>query len=381
MLIRVTDVNDAYNRIIPAFQRKEGMVEGRVFKGRRDHTHERAITLDLIEQSSRNGKVRRCVHPVIIAYENPTRRVLFNSSRDANPFFHLLECVWMISGSNWVAPMEWLVSTMGDYSDDGKRFWGAYGFRWNEYFMGRNQILGAINQLKKDRNDRRVVVGMWDPMQDTLQAVNGGKDVPCNIALQFQIIEGRLSLSVINRSNDILWGALGANAVHMSFLQEMVAEELSIPCGVYYQISNNLHAYIEHPKWPTSPPVAEDNTYPYDVTDIGPPRYNENTVDEFQKFMDYWNYGLSEDLTQPLSSEVAEWCGRYVDDLRDRSQPSINSRFLLRVARPMLLAYHHYKRKDFTSALYAVERIASSDWRVACYAWMVKRRDRHEARK
>ena len=33
----------------------------------------------------------------------------------------------------------------------------------------------------------------------------------------------KLCMTVCNRSNDMLWGAYGANVVHMSMLQEFVA--------------------------------------------------------------------------------------------------------------------------------------------------------------
>ena len=50
-------------------------------------------------------------------------------------------------------------------------------------------------------------------------------------------------MSIVNRSNDMIWGAYGANAVHMSMLLEYMAAMTGFQVGIYYQISNNLHAY------------------------------------------------------------------------------------------------------------------------------------------
>ena len=50
-------------------------------------------------------------------------------------------------------------------------------------------------------------------------------------------------MTVCNRSNDMLWGAYGANAVHMSMLQEYLASRLEIAVGEYTQISDSFHVY------------------------------------------------------------------------------------------------------------------------------------------
>ncbi len=72
------------------------------------------------------------------------------------------------------------------------------------------------HRLKTYPNDRRTVVGMWDPWED-LWEENDGKDYPCNTQIYFWERKGQLNMTVCNRSNDMIWGAYGANAVHMSF--------------------------------------------------------------------------------------------------------------------------------------------------------------------
>ena len=43
----------------------------------------------------------------------------------------------------------------------------------------------------------------------------------------------------------MIWGAYGANAVHMSILLEYMAARIDCAVGTYYQFSNNLHAYVD----------------------------------------------------------------------------------------------------------------------------------------
>jgi hypothetical protein len=175
--------------------------------------------------------------------------VLFHPERDANPFFHLYESLWMLAGRNDVAGPLKYAKQMAAYSDDGETFWGAYGWRWRRAFPGAgignyaaDQLRSIAEALRKNPEDRRQVLQMWHSEKD-LAAV--GKDVPCNLTATFQTsYDGKLDLVVFNRSNDIVWGCYGANAVHFSFLQEYMARWVGLPVGTYTQVSVNWHGYL-----------------------------------------------------------------------------------------------------------------------------------------
>jgi hypothetical protein len=73
-------------------------------------------------------------------------RVLFDSVRDANPFFHFMEALWILAGRSdveWLA--QWLPS-IADYSDDGVSFHGAYGMRLNTHGQ-LTQVIERLQQL------------------------------------------------------------------------------------------------------------------------------------------------------------------------------------------------------------------------------------------
>jgi thymidylate synthase len=199
-----------------------------------------------IKRDSRNGPVYQVMEPVATVYQRPAERVMFHPWRDANPFFHFYESLWMLAGRNDIAPLVRYVKRMGTFSDDGETQNAAYGYRWrhaNPYNRDPDQLGMIIEGLKKNPECRRQVLQIWNCDKDL---GTGTKDAACNIAATFQINhKNQLDMSVFCRSNDIIWGCYGANAVHFSMLMEYVASGIGVPMGEYTQISVNWHAYEE----------------------------------------------------------------------------------------------------------------------------------------
>ncbi len=211
--------------------------------------------LRLLEQigerrESRNGPVL-CGGSVTTVYSKPVERVLFNADRDANPFFHLYESLWMLCGRNDVAPLCRYVKRSAEYSDNGIELHGAYGYRWRNHF-NVDQLEIIATRLREDPDDRRSVLQMWNSSNDLftndeakLVRPKIGKDFPCNTTATFQRgVHGELNLTVFCRSNDVVWGAYGANAVQFSMLLEYMARWIGCPVGAYTQISVNWHGYL-----------------------------------------------------------------------------------------------------------------------------------------
>jgi thymidylate synthase len=184
---------------------------------------------------SRNGTVYTVPEPVLLQIEYPEERVLFDPRRDANPFFHLMEALWMFAGhSNVIWPAKF-VKRYRDYADPGTdHVWGAYGARWG------GQIQTAIDVLRRDPKSRQAVISMWEAEKDLGTVHN---DRPCNTHIYLRADMGYLEMTVCNRSNDLFWGMLGANVVHFTMLQELIAHSIGLPMGTYRVFTNNLHAY------------------------------------------------------------------------------------------------------------------------------------------
>lgn len=227
-----------------------------------------------VEESSRNGPVMVAPGPVVTTYLNPVQRVLFNPRRDANAVFHLIEALWMLAGDSDTAWLRQFNSNIPLYAEPDGHIHGAYGLRWRYWFLDQgnepfDQIKTVIALLRRDPATRQAVVQMWDPGADL---EGDWRDRPCNTAIYFDCRGGRLNMTVTCRSNDILWGCYGANVVHMSMLQELVAHAVNRPVGVYRQFSNNWHAYLGNPQvqnFLDTPPMethdyyAERNVRPY----------------------------------------------------------------------------------------------------------------------
>ncbi len=118
----------------------------------------------------------------------------------------------MLDGRDDVASIASYVKRMETYSDDGKTLQGAYGYRWRSHFS-IDQLLSVINKFQVSPEDRRIVLTMWDPITDLGIGQRRSKDLPCNTHVYFKIRDNHLLMTVCCRSNDIVWGAYGANVV------------------------------------------------------------------------------------------------------------------------------------------------------------------------
>jgi len=285
---------------------------------------------------SRIGRTLTLPRPLMTMFRRPWERVLFDPVRNANPFFHLVEAIWMLAGRNDVSPMQSLVKRMGDYSDDGETFRGAYGHRWRRHF-GFDQLHECIQQLKNDPESRRVVLSMWDARSD-LRAKNT-KDKPCNTHIYFRIENGVLITTVCCRSNDMIWGLFGSNAVHFSYLHELVAGETRVPMGPLYILSNNAHAYTELFRKRLIDSNGRD-PYVRSQTERSKHRVKLSTV----------------------------YCA---DDLFNGT--SSKDPFIAKVATPVLRSYEAHKAGDPHAAT-LINSCEANDWRMACAQWLERRR-------
>jgi hypothetical protein len=299
-------------------------------------------------EASRAGPVKTMPCPVTTTYRRPYERVLLDTRRDANPYFHLMESLWMLAGRNDVAWLEQFNGRISEYSDNGSTFHGAYGYRWRSHF-DKDQLTEIITLLRKDPNTRRAIVGMWDPRTDCNA---DGKDFPCNMQIAFRLRPHGLDMTVYNRSNDIIWGAYGANAVHMSFLQEWMAAQIGAKIGQYHQVSNDFHAYIDvlH-KVGIPDPACYD---PYEAGEIS----SLYLVDKPEQ----WNKELMSFIENPLDLGFTE-------------------QFFCGVARPMTQAWWSYKKKDYRTAQKHNENIQAPDWRRACHEWINRRHEKSTTRR
>lgn len=327
----------------------------------------RLVQTSGMRRDSRNGSVLVVPTPVTTWYAKPRERVLFWAERDANPFFHFFECLWMLAGRRDVQFLDRFVKRMKTFSDDGETFHGAYGHRWRQHFDvegGGNpnlpdQLPTIISRLIRFPDDRRCVLTMWDPCAD-LNA--DSKDLPCNTHVYFSRDQGGfLDMTVSCRSNDMILGAYGANAVHFSFLQEYVAGAVGCGVGGYWQMSNNYHAYVNN----DYDKIAHLADQVDDGMTARPCPYELGAVSAYPIKV-YSTKIWDEDLGVFFENGT-------VVGFRDP--------FFRQVVTPMWHAHQAYGSRDFDQARDILAQCAATDWRLAATQWITRRQQRLEGAK
>lgn len=328
-----------------------------------------------VARDSRNGPVIVAPGPVTTVFRKPRERVILWEARDANPFFHLAESLWMLAGRNDVAYPARFVKRMRSFSDDGETFHGAYGYRWRHHFFLEEEVGGTIPyreidqiesiimMLTRNPDDRRCVLQMWDA---TVDLGRKGKDIPCNTQAYFSRgVDGELNMTVCCRSNDMIWGAYGANAVHFSYLQEYVAAGIDCEVGTYWQISNNYHAYGDLFK--KLEPLADQAPDPFRTRDC---------------FYDI----LNDPMTPfPLvSTPLKQWRQDLAMFLDEGVVIGLRDPFFRRVATPMLLAHRAYQENSgeerYEKAIEILDQCQARDWQAAGKQWVTRRYERWKER-
>ena len=323
------------------------------------------------EEQTRAGAVLSIHSPVTTVYQLPKERVLSCPVRDANPFFHIAECAWMLGGCR---DGRWLDQFVHDFSarygeGDGS-IHGAYGYRWREHFQegdgvfDLDQILAVGKMLYDDPTTRRAVLTMWDPAVD-LGADK--RDLPCNTHVYFRPWQTSphagwmLDVTVCCRSNDAVWGAYGANAVHMSVMAEVVAGLAGMHLGMYYQISNNLHVY----------------------TDILDKMGDLEVYDRYADCEAVPHNIIADDAHRSRSAARADAL-LVIQDCEEmtgsRRRERMATTWGYNVLWPMLEAHRLWKSGDITGAHRMMAAVAASDWRMAGIDWMLRREERRATR-
>lgn len=370
MHLHTRNVNTAFLSMVTAISN-----EGRFSDGENE-------PLTLVKRPTRNGPVIQVEEPVTITYDRPKERVLFNPSRDANPFFHVYEALWMLAGRNDVTPLAYYNRRMETFSDYKNLLNGAYGYRWRQTKNGIDQLDHLVSHLKKNPQSRRAVLQMWN-VQDDLILIDESRDVCCNLSVLFSIREQQVSgmpkafrntetgevknffpyrsyldMTVTNRSNDMIWGMLGANYVHFTFLQEYMAARIGVEVGVYNQFTNNLHVYDNN--WKPREWLKDANIYDYGY---------------------HIGAGAKPDSLFPLvkspeafEKELPRFVEHHLGKIGAGEQEnSWTEPFFSEVAGPMLCAFSCYKEKDFHGAFIMVDQIQADDWRFVAQNWILKR--------
>lgn len=303
---------------------------------------------------------------VATVYKNPREMVLFDPIRDANPFFHFFEALWILQGREDVGFLSYFLPRMADFSDDGNTFHAPYGYRLRHGF-GTDQIEDVVTALKNDPDSRQAVMSIWNPNLDWQRT----KDKPCNDMVMLKIRDSKLRMTVCNRSNDAVLGAYGANVVQFSTLLVYLAGRIGVEVGEYTQISDSFHVYEDNPFWqqwtkfhsagvPTPYDPYSENDLSSEYMSGDATLYGYFDID-LSLFFNYWDAGYAHLVEGGGISGV-------LMNERNYSTSSFAD-----VVLPMLQTVYNWKQGQRTIALETAKQIKAKDWRMAVTAWMERR--------
>lgn len=122
-------------------------------------------------------------HPVVCV---PDRKLSYQ--------FMMAEAYWILTGDDSLAGIGPFNKHIHEYSDDGVKFFGAYGPKVVD------QLPYVVEKLLQDISTRQAVINIWREKPPAT------KDVPCTVAMSFMARGGWLNCHVFMRSNDVWLG-------------------------------------------------------------------------------------------------------------------------------------------------------------------------------
>lgn len=191
------------------------------------------------------------IRPVVLELsESYKNKFIFFPGRKFNYAFAIAEIFWILGGRGDYEFIGHYNSDIKKFLDDPEgdmdmiglttehRFNGAYGFRMRK-MRGIDQLDMVALRLMRDKDSRQGVVILWDSLVDNMTV---SRDYPCNTQVMFKMGKGGLDISVIRRSNDVIWG-LPYNIIQFTALQEYMASNLEVAVGNYVEFIDSLHVY------------------------------------------------------------------------------------------------------------------------------------------
>ena len=172
--------------------------------------------------------------------EKPWLRIINNEKR--NWKFEYAQAEW-----EWYLTSDRKVSRLGEIYGKVPSIWermadqygnvnSNYGYQWEREY----QLDKIVAQLKNNPETRQAAISIYDGKE----IKNYKKDTPCTYAVQFTVVEDKLNMCVVMRSND-LWFGFCNDQFCFSKLQELVSERTGYKLGTYYHFAHNLHLYYD----------------------------------------------------------------------------------------------------------------------------------------
>ena len=160
------------------------------------------------------------------------------------------EAYWIISGDDRVKTIERYSKSIAHFSDDGQKFFGAYGTKIRE------QINYVVDKLAQDLDSRQAVINIWR------ESPGKTNDVPCTISAQWIIRNNTLLCIDTMRSSDI-WLGWPYDIFNFSMISAFIAlklrEEYGIKVNLGWIALNAGSQHLYEVNWPSARVCLSDN--------------------------------------------------------------------------------------------------------------------------
>lgn len=207
-----------------------------------------------VEKENRTGIKTRAVFGVPMRFNMAdgfpavtTKKLAFKSLK--------AELLWFISGSGDVKELQKLGSHIWDanaeapywkpkakFEGDLGRVYGVQWRSWKSPYTEKpiDQLANAIEKIKQDPTDRRIIVSAWNPAELDMMALP-----PCHMMFHFFVASNKLSLLMYQRSCDMFLG-VPFNIASYSLLLHMISQVTGLEPGEFVHILGDTHVYYNH---------------------------------------------------------------------------------------------------------------------------------------
>lgn len=128
----------------------------------------------------------------------------------------------------------------GQYEFDSARIDKNPTDNFNPTKPGIDQVQNAIDKIKTDPNNRRIIVNAWNPVDESKMALP-----PCHIMHQLLVDGNRLNLIWTQRSCDMFLG-IPYNIASYALLLMLYAKETGLKPGILKGELHDAHIYENH---------------------------------------------------------------------------------------------------------------------------------------
>ena len=173
----------------------------------------------------------------LIEIEKPNLNLINTKFRNWNQEYAEYEWQWYLSGNPNAEEISKRAKIWKDMMDFNYNVNSNYGYQWNR----NSQLHKVIELLKKDHTTRKASISLYDGKEIDLYS----KDTVCTYAINFYIVNDKLNMQVMMRSNDLVYGFCN-DQYCFSKLQMLVAKELNLEIGIYTHFVCNMHIYSRH---------------------------------------------------------------------------------------------------------------------------------------